>query len=59
MAEGWLRHLAGDHFEVVSAGTAPTDVNPLAVEAMQERGIDISEHRSKPVDKFWGKPFMS
>jgi len=47
MAEGFLRALAGDRFEVGSAGTEKTSVNPLAVQAMAERDIDISDHRSK------------
>ncbi len=43
MAAGWLAHLAGDTIEVRSAGTAPADqVNPAAVEAMREVGIDIT-----------------
>jgi arsenate reductase (thioredoxin) len=43
MAAGWLRHLAGDAVEVRSAGSAPRDqINPVAVEAMREVGIDIT-----------------
>ncbi|MFG1847368.1 arsenate reductase ArsC [Micromonospora carbonacea] len=46
MAAGWLRHLAGDAVEVRSAGSAPADtVNPAAVEAMAEVGIDITDQR--------------
>jgi arsenate reductase (thioredoxin) len=56
MAEGLLRAMAGDRFEVLSAGTNPGGVNPLAIEAMQEIGIDISKHRSKNVNEFLGKP---
>jgi len=42
MAAGWLKHLAGDSVEVRSAGSAPRDqINPVAVEAMREVGIDI------------------
>lgn len=52
MAEGWLRHLAGSRFEVLSAGTKPVGVNPRAVEVMGEVGIDISRHRSKHVAEF-------
>ena len=52
MAEGMLRHIAGGKFEVESAGTAPTNVRPEAIEAMREIGIDISGHRSKSVDEF-------
>jgi len=57
MAEGLLRFLAGDRFEVVSAGTLPSGLNPDAVEAMREIGIDISGHRSKRLDKFLGQRF--
>lgn len=46
MAEGWLRHLAGDRFDVFSAGTRPVGLNVGLVEAMAEVGIDISGHRS-------------
>jgi protein-tyrosine-phosphatase len=56
MAEGLLRHLSGDRFEVLSAGTHPVGINPLAVEAMQEVGIDISRHYSKDVREFLGQP---
>ena len=52
MAEGLLRHEGGDRFEVHSAGTHPTGVKPLAVEAMREIGIDISSQRSKSVDEY-------
>ena len=55
MAEGLLRHEAGDRFEVFSAGTRPTHVRPEAIEAMAEIGIDISSHRSKSVDEFVGQ----
>lgn len=47
MAEGFLRHLAGDRFEAASAGAHPTELKPDAVRVMKERGIDISTHRSK------------
>lgn len=57
MAEGLLRYLAGDRFEVASAGTLPGGLNPHAVETMREIGIDISEHRSKRVDEFLGQRF--
>jgi len=52
MAEGLLRHDAGDRFEVFSAGTKASRVRPEAIEAMREIGIDISGHRSKNVDEF-------
>ena len=54
MAEGLLRHMAGDRYEVFSAGTRPVGLNPNAVEAMREIGIDISGQRSKSVDEFVG-----
>ncbi|PJF30976.1 MAG: protein-tyrosine-phosphatase [Candidatus Thermofonsia Clade 1 bacterium] len=57
MAEGLLRHLAGDRMEVFSAGTRATSVNPHAIHAMAERGIDISHQRSKHLNEFWGQPF--
>ncbi len=56
MAEGWLRHLAGDRFEVFSAGTHPVGLNPGSVEAMAEVGIDISQHRSKSATEFTAMP---
>ena len=57
MAEGLLRHDAGDRFEVFSAGTKPSPVRPEAIAAMRELGIDISGHRSKGVDEFAGQAF--
>ena len=57
MAEGLLREMAGDHFEVASAGVAPSQVRPEAIEAMRDLGIDISGHHSKSVDQFVGQPF--
>jgi arsenate reductase len=56
MAEGWLRHLAVDRFEVFSAGTHPVGLNPGSVEAMAEVGIDISQHRSKSATEFTAMP---
>lgn len=52
LAEGLLRHLYGDEYEVFSAGTNPTQVNPLAIKVMDEIGIDISEQYSKSLDVF-------
>lgn len=57
MAEGLLRHLAGDRFEAHSAGTEGTHVHPLAVRAMAEIGIDISHQESKTVDRYLNQPF--
>ena len=51
MAEGFLRALGGDRFEVGSAGTRAAQVHPLAIAAMRELGIDISSQRSKSVDE--------
>lgn len=53
MAEGILRHAAGDLLEVFSAGSKPAGyVHPLAIEALKEIGIDISGHTSKHLDAF-------
>ena len=57
MAEGLLRHAAGDRFEVESAGTRPSRVRPEAIAVLKELGIDISGHRSKHVDEFQGQSF--
>lgn len=57
MAEGLLRHIAGDRFNVVSAGVAPSSVRPEAIQAMADLGIDISSHRSKSVDEFIDQQF--
>jgi arsenate reductase (thioredoxin) len=56
MAEGLLRHLAGDRFEAYSAGIDPTGgIHPCAVEAMSEIGIDISEQYPKGLKTYMGK----
>src|SRR5205085_2296946 len=57
MAEGLLRHDAGDRFDVASAGTHATRVRPEAIAVMREIGIDISGHRSKAVDEFADQRF--
>lgn len=57
MAEGILRHLTPDRFEVFSAGVNPTEVNPLAIKVMYEIGIDISRQRSKSAKEFLGQQF--
>jgi len=57
MAEGILRDIAGDRFEVESAGVAPSHVRSEAIEAMSDIGIDITSHRSKSVDEFTGDEF--
>ena len=56
MAEGFLRHLAGDRFEVMSAGIEPIDeVHPCAVEAMREIGIGISDQYPKDLKPTWAR----
>jgi len=55
MAEAFLRRMAGDHFEVHSAGLEPKGVNPLTVEVMAEIGYDLTGARSKSVSEFLGK----
>jgi arsenate reductase len=57
MAEGLLRHLAGDRFEAFSAGTEATHVRPLAIRAMGELDIDISGQQSKTLDRYLDEPF--
>src|SRR5260370_37122159 len=59
MAEGLLRERGGKHYMVFSAGTHPGRVHPLAVQAMAELGIDISEqagHRTKGIEEFGNEP---
>lgn len=57
MAEGFLRSLAGERFEVASAGTEATRVHPLAIRAMADVGIDLTGHTSKIVDEFVEQPW--
>ena len=57
MAEGMLRDLGGDRFEVHSAGTEATHVRPLAIQAMDEIGIDISGQESKTLERYLEEPF--
>ena len=58
IAEGLLKHLGGDRFEVYSAGSEPAGyVHPLAIQVMQEIGIDISNHTSKHLNQFLEQPF--
>lgn len=56
MAEGYLRNVAGERFDVMSAGIEPKGVNPLAVAAMREIGVDISSQRSKDIREFLDAP---
>jgi len=57
MAEGLLRNLAGDRFDVYSAGTLPSGMSEYTIDAMREIGIDVSGQRSKSVDEFTGHNF--
>ena len=57
MAEGLLRSMAGDRFDVASAGTEATRVHPLAIRAMADLGVDLNGHTSKTVDRFLGEPW--
>jgi arsenate reductase len=57
MAEGYLKHRYGEYYDVYSAGTAPTTVNPYAIKVMGEIGIDISNHYSKSLKEFEGMEF--
>lgn len=57
MAEGLLREMAADRFEVASAGTEQTRVHPLAIEAMKELGIDITAQSSKTLEQFLPQKF--
>ena len=50
MAEGWLRHLKGDRFQACSAGITTHGINPIAVDVMAEKGVDISQQESKSID---------
>ena len=52
IAEGFLNHLYGDRYEASSAGTEPSEVHPMTIAVMEEAGIDISDHHSKPAEKF-------
>jgi arsenate reductase len=57
MAEGMLRHLAGDRYEAFSAGTVATGLRPEAISAMAEIGVDISAQSSKTLERYLGEPF--
>ena len=57
MAEGLLRHLGGDDFEVASAGVAPTRVRHEAIKVMNEIGVDISSQQAKSVEEFTAQNF--
>ena len=54
MAEGYMNAKYSDRYEVFSGGTEPGQVHPMAIAVMKEVGIDISGHRSKLIDEFFG-----
>ena len=55
IAEGLLRNLAPDHYEVFSAGSYPSKVHPMSIVVMEEIGIDISNHTSDPISNYLNK----
>lgn len=57
MGEGLLRHLAGDNVDVFSAGHVPSRVNPLAIQAMRARGIDITGQSSDHINQYLNRDF--
>ena len=59
MAEGFLKHYAAEHFDVYSAGLAPTALHPLAVQVMAEVGIDISQQHAKGIRDYLGRLAVS
>ena len=57
MAEGWTRHLHGDHWQAYSAGIEVHGLNPRAVQVMSEAGVDISGQRSTAITDYRGRTF--
>ena len=57
MAEGLFRHIAGDRFDVYSAGTEATSIRPEAITVMREVGIDISGQTSKTLERYLHEPW--
>ncbi len=55
IAEGIMRHLAGDKFDVFSAGSHPSLVHPMSIKVMKEIGINITSHTSDPISNFLNK----
>jgi arsenate reductase (thioredoxin) len=55
MAEAFLRELGGEMYEAFSAGLAPTEINPLTMKVMEERGLDLSGQHAKGLSEFLGK----
>ena len=57
MAEGFLRSMAGDRFDAISAGSEETPIDPDAIAVMREVGVDISRQETKAVNRFLGRRF--
>ena len=57
MAEAWTRQLKGDNFEAYSAGVDPKEIDPRAIQAMAEVGIDISGYASKDIESLGNQEF--
>ncbi|MDP3033838.1 MAG: arsenate reductase ArsC [Methanobacteriaceae archaeon] len=57
MAEALLKNTYSNHYEVYSAGSEPLKINPLTIEVLSEIGIDISQNKSKSLEKFQGQEF--
>lgn len=57
MAEGLLRHVYGDKFDVYSAGFDPKEISPLTIEIMAEIGVDVSNQDSKSIKGYEGQEF--
>lgn len=55
MGEAILRRIAGDRFDVYSAGLKPGEIHPLTIKVMEEKGYDMSGHRAKPLSEYLGK----
>ncbi|MCI5210548.1 MAG: arsenate reductase ArsC [Candidatus Electrothrix sp. ATG2] len=58
MAEALLKKYAGEHYEVYSAGLAPTDINPLTYQVMNELGIELDNQSPKGVERYLGKEYF-
>lgn len=58
MAEAFLRHYAGEQFEVYSAGLEPSPIHPYVYQVMEETGLDLEGHHTKGVDEFFNKMYF-
>lgn len=59
IGEAWLRKYAGNQIDVYSAGLEPGVIHPLTIRVMEEAGIDMSNHRSKPFTEYLGKVHLA